>query len=115
MDSRKIDLPWNWYVDTTKLGNREVSSAINDFLTTTIGSGHVKKIYRRKIPTVLVGAKVAKSLRASGAKFNEATFKEFWEADGGQVCLSTVRNIDFHNHVEALEEDPGYENFNYVN
>ena len=40
-------------------------------------------------------------------------FKEFWEAEGGQVSLATVRSVDFHTNVEALEEDPGFVNYNY--
>ena len=48
------------------------------------------------------------------AKFNEIRFKEFWEAEGGQVSLATVSSVDFHTNVEALEEDPGFVNYNQV-
>ena len=55
MDTPQIALSWSWYVDTKGLGNRDLSSAINGFLETTIGSGHVKKIHRgKRIPRVLI-------------------------------------------------------------
>ena len=48
--------------------------------------------------------------------FNENVFKTFWEAKGGQVCLSTINSSWFHEHVEALEENPDFENYNaFVN
>ena len=116
MDTPQLALNWSRYVSTKGLGNRDMSSAINGVLATTIGSVHVKKLYREKrIPTVLIGATKAKSQRIMEAKFNEISFKEFWEAEGGQVSLETVRSVDFHTNVEALEEYPGFVNYNQVN
>ena len=48
--------------------------------------------------------------------FNENVFKTFGEAKGGQVCLSRISSSQFHEHVEAFEEDPDFENYNaFVN
>ena len=114
-DSLQIVLNWVRYVDTKGLGNWDVSSAINDFLATAIGSGYVKKVHCGKsLPRVLFGAKMAKSLKKTEGKFNENIFKDFWEANGGQVSLATVSSSRFHKNVEALEVDPEYENYNYV-
>ena len=44
--------------------------------------------------------------------FNENVFKTFWEAKRGQVCLLTINSSRFHEHVEALEEDPCFSNYN---
>ena len=86
-----------------------------DFLGTTIGSGHVKKVHSgKRMPRVLIGATKEKSQRMMEAKFNEISFKEFWEAEGGQVSLETVRSVNFHKNVEALEEDPGFVNYYQV-
>ena len=100
-------------MDTKGLGNRDVSSAINGFLETAIESVHVKKVHRgKRLPIVMIGTKMAKSLKNMEAKFNENTFKDFWEADGGQVVLATVSSSRFHEN--ALEVDPEDENYNYV-
>ena len=65
-------------MDTKGLGNQDVSSAINKFLATTIGSGHVKKVHGgKRLPRVLFGAKMAKPLKKTEGKFNENTFKDF--------------------------------------
>ena len=102
-------------MDTKGLGNRDVSSAINGFLATTIGSGHVEKVHRgKRLPRVLIGAKEAKSLKMMEGKFNDISFKDFWEAEGGQVSLVTVSSSRFHENVEALEVDPEFENYNHV-
>ena len=115
MDSPQIALNWGRYVDTKGLGNRDMSSAIHGFLATTIGSGHVKKDHRgKRLPRVLIGAKKAKSLKMMEEKFNEITFKDFWEVEGGQVSLTTVSSYRFYKNVEALEVDPEFENYNHV-
>ena len=100
MDTPQIVLNWSWYVDTKGIGNRDVRSAINGVLATTIGSGHVKRVYvGKRIPRVLIGATKAKSQRIMEAKFNEISFKVFWEAEGGQVLLATVSSVDFHTNM----------------
>ena len=66
------------------------------------------------IPRVLFGAKMAKSLKKKDDNFNENIFKNFWEAEGRQVSLATATSSRFHENVEALKVDPGYENYNFV-
>ena len=96
-NSPQIALNWGQYVDTKGLGNRDVSSAINRFLTTTIGSGHVIKVHRgKRLLRVLFGTNMAKSLKNTETKFNENIFKDFWEAEGRQVSLATVSSSRFH-------------------
>ena len=43
------------------LGDRDASSAINEFLGITLGSGHVKKVHQgKRMPRVLMWATKAK-------------------------------------------------------
>ena len=45
-------------MDIKGVGNRDISNAINGFLETTIGEGHLKKVHRGgRLPRVLIGAK----------------------------------------------------------
>ena len=51
-------------MNTKGTGNRDVSSAINGFLATTIGAGYFKRVHRgRRIPRVLIGTKKAKQIK----------------------------------------------------
>ena len=78
-----------------------------------IGAGHLKKVYRgRRLPRVFIGAKKTKEIKKKMNDLNENIFKTFWEAKGGQVCLSTISSSQFHENVEALDEDPAFENYN---
>ena len=65
---------------------------------------------------MLFGTKITKSLKKKEAKFNENTFKAFWEAEDGQVSLEMISSSRFHENVKTLEIDPEYEyeNYNYV-
>ena len=115
MDSPQIALNWGRCVDTKGLGDRNVSSAINGFFGNHYKSGHVEKVHSgKRMPRVLIGATKAKSQRMMESKFNEIRFKEFWEAEGDQVSLVTVSSSAFHTNIEALEEDPKFENYNHV-
>ena len=104
---RETDLPqivlnWSCYIDTKGLDNCEVSSAINIFLATTIGAGHVKKMHHgKRMPKVLFDAKMAKVLKKTEDNFNENVFKNFSEAEGGQVSLAAVSFSRFHENAEA--------------
>ena len=112
-DAPQITLNWSQYVDTKGTGNRDVSSTINTFLITTIGAGHLKKAHHgRSLPRVLYGAKKVKAIKKTMDYFNENVFKTFWEAKREQAFLSTINLSRFHEHVEALEKDPDFENYN---
>ena len=100
-------------MDTKGIRNRDVSSAINGFLATTIWVGHIKKVHHGKmLPKVFIGPKKAKETRKKMDYFNEHIFKTFWEVKGGQLYLSSISSSRFHKKFEALEKDPDFENYN---
>ena len=77
-DAPQIALNWSRYVDTKGTENRDGSSAINGFLVTTIGAGHLKKFHRgKRLPRVLIGVKKAKEIKKKMDYFNENIFKNF--------------------------------------
>ena len=60
-DMPQIVLNWSRHMDIKGIEYRDVSSAINRFLTTTIGAGHLKKVHRdRRLSRVLIGTKETK-------------------------------------------------------
>ena len=88
-DAPQIALKWSRYVDTTRTGNRDISSAMNGFVATTIGTRRLKKIHRgRRLPRFLIGTKKAKEIKKKIDYFNENIFKNFWKQREGKFFIN---------------------------